>query len=652
MRKVFHFKIYIALVVSVASLFSCSLLEDYQGIQTHTKKSMAKKTEPKAKQTWQVLKKRKSKDLIKRVKEIDAFIEANKNKEVALDAHLYKAQILQRNKKPKQACLSYHQVVQSSFDYTKRWKAYRASAKCYFKEGNLNSALKTLEKLIQNPKENQINKKSAAKLQWSFIQNKKAYLKWKLISLSHLSILSLKAKEKQAWKNKGEALIQSLSPRDLTLYADQALAYGIFEGYLLYKAGDYFFKNKKLSRSKNYFNKCLSSSLSLDLKKKAQTKLLLIKKITKVNPYLIGVLVPLSGRRKALGEKVLRGLYMGLDMEKDSPWQVVVMDSKSHPDVVQMQLNSLFYKHHVIGLVGGLTRETAEVIAKRAEAFATPAILFSQKKDLVLNRDFVFQNAITAEQILEPLIQQVRGKLKVKETAILYPDDFYGKEYSTLFAEMFKKAGGKIKGSEMYKTGEVDFKKQIKNLLQLNIKGREKEFEKLKQDFIEKNPSLSERSRKLTPENLLPAKKEFSALFIPDSLDQVKRIKDHLKYFGVKNIYLLGTDIWRPSQISFWPDTLPLVFVNLLKKDAGLIEKSVFYKDFVSSYAQAPGLFEQRAYNSALFLKQALNKGVRSRLSLQRELKRIKSFQGAYYKLSISNGRAFDYPLSIYKKGL
>ena len=633
-------------------LCGCGMMEKQIGIQSFPKKTIAKKTSKQDQTTWKQIQKQKTKSFEQKIKNIEMFIKANKGKEIAIKAYFLKAKLYSQKKKHKEACLTYHKVVESSFSYAKQWPAYRASAQCYFKNRRTDKAFEVLESFIQNPKETSQNKKASAQLQWKFLKNKETFRKRKLLSLSHLYLLSSRLSEKQFWKDKGTALIRALPDKELVSYAQQAYGFAVFEGYLLYEAGEYFWKNKKLSTAKTFFRKSLSSSLPVNLKKLAEEKLSLIQTISKVNPYLIGVLVPLSGRRKALGEKVLRGLYIGLGLDKGSAWQIVVMDSKSHPDVVRAQLENLFYKHHVIAVVGGLTGETAKVIADRTEAFAIPTVLFSQKKDITLNRKFVFQNSITAEQILEPLVKQVTKKLKIKTASILYPNDLYGKEYASLFSDMFKKLGGEIKEYEMYKTGEVDFKKHIKNLLHLNIKDREEEFEKLKADFLKKNSYLSERSQKLTPENLLPIKKEFSALFIPDSFDQVKKIKDHLKYFGVKDTLLLGTDLWREHQISSSSEDLSFVFVNLSKKDKSLIQKSFFYKEFIQSYGQAPGLFEQRAYNSAVFLKKALEQGVKSRLSLQKELQKIKKFEGAYYKVSVSKDRIFNYPLSVYKADL
>ncbi len=630
-------------------LWGCGLLEKRRSAGHSSKKAIATKTDLAEKKTWKQIQSQKNISWRKKIKDIEAFIQSHKSPARAGGAYLLKAKILLNNGKPKEACLSYHQAAQSSSEDTIKWEALSASAKCHVQEGRLDLALETLESLIQNPKSNLKDKKASAQTQWSWLKSKNALIKRKLLSLSHLFFLSSRVEEKRKWRDQGERLIQNLSPGDLILSVNQAENFGVFEGYLLYRAGKYFIGQKKFSKARRYFKRSLSASLPLSLKKEAQHYLMMIKKSGQVNPYLIGAIAPLSGRRKALGEKVLRGLYMGLGLEKNSPWQIAAMDSKSHPDVIQAQLDELFYKRHIIGLVGGFTRETASALAKRAEAFAVPSILFSQKRDLSLNREFVFQNAIQPEQLLKPLVNRAIKALKVKKAALLRPDDFYGEEYAKTFSQLFQEAGGQIIKHEVYKAGEVDFKKHIVNLLDLRRKGREKEFAKLKKAALQERPSLSERSRKLTPENLLQPKKEFSALFIPDSLNQALKIKNHLKYFGVKEVYLMGTDLWRPRQVSYWSKDLPLVFINLPKKDSSLNQKSLFYKEFVSLYGHPPGIFEQRAYNAGAFLKQALERGAKNRLSLQRELKQIRAFQGAHHKISVSKDGIFKYPLNVYK---
>ena len=626
------------------SLFGCQFLEKSDLINRFAKKKMADRAKPQEKQNWVNIKKQKG-SFTERMNRIDQFIEDNKGKETVLPAYMLKAKILFQNKKARQACSIYHELINSSFDYKGRWKAYQESAQCYFKEGKILLAVETLERLIQHPKELFSNKKQAVQLQWSFLKNQKALISLKLKSLSHLIQFSSGLTKQQAWFNKAKKIIDDMSFSKLVIYANQASIFGELEPYLLYKAGQYFLKNKKFKKAEKYFKKSLSTSLSPPLKMEVKQLLSLMKKISQVNPYLIGAVIPLSGRRKTLGEKILRGLYLGLSMNQDSPWQILVLDSQSHPEVVRTHINDLFYKRHVIGLIGGLTSETAEVMALKAEEFAIPAVIFSQKQDITKGRGFVFQNAVTARHLLIPLIKEVRHNLKIQKTAVLYPDDPYGRDYFSLFAELFKKEGGVVTEIEKYKPGEVDFKRAVKNLLHLNIKNREGEFEKLKAERLKKKASA--RSLKLTPENILPAQKDFSAVFIPDSLDSLTSIRNHFRYFGITDIYFLGTNLWQKKGIK--RKDFPLLFVNLPEKDNQMMKKSDFYKYFVKSYNYPPGHFEQRAYNTALFFKQALEKNIKTRLSLQKELKNLKNFQGAYYSLSLSKDRVFEYPIEVYK---
>ena len=635
-----------SLFFSVLLFFTgCHFLEKPALVKIFSKKKMAEQTESQERQDWTQVKNQKSLSLMERIKRIDSFIGKNKGKEIALKAYLLKAKILRQNKQSKQACLVYHKVVESPFDYTKRWEVYRESAQCYFAEGRLQLAVETLENLIRNPKESIKNKKKVVQLQWSFLKNQKAFIPFKLMSLSHLSFFSSSQAERRFWFNQAKNIIDGLSSSDWVVYANQSGVFNEFQPYLLYKAGQYFLTNKEFKKAEKYLKKSLSASLAPSLKREVKQLLSLIKKTTQVNPYLIGVILPLSGRRQALGEKVLRGLYMGLSLDQDSPWQILVLDSKSHPEVVRTHVNDLFYKYHVVGLIGGLTSETAEVMAEKAEEFALPTVVLSQKKDITQGKKFVFQNAITAEQLLTPLIKEVWDDLKIKRVAVLYPDDSYGKDYSSLFLEIFKKRGGQIVVKEMYKSGEVDFKYSIKKLLHLNIKNREKEFEKLKAGLLKKKAST--RSFRLTPENVLPIQKDFSAVFIPDSLASLKKIRAYFKYFGVSDMYFLGTNLWQdmnPNQKDF-----SFVFVDLKEKTQKRMKQSRFYKKFMASYSQAPGHFEQKAYNTALFFKKALEKNIKTRFELQEKFKNITYFQGAYYPLLISETQVFQYPISVYR---
>ena len=353
-----------------------------------------------------------------------------------------------------------------------------------------------------------------------------------------------------------------------------------------YKIGLHYFENKEFKKAEKRLKKTLSSPLSDLIKKEAEIRLVLIKKINQTNPFLIGVILPLSGERKDLGEKILRALFLGFNMNQNSSLQMIVLDSKNHPDVVRSHIEELFHKHHVIALAGGLSAEVAEVIAQKAEELLIPAVLLSQGRELTKNRKFVFQNAVNSKQLLTPLIEELKNRLRINKAAVMYPDDSYGRKYSSFFEESFTKAGGQITERVKYKLAEVDFKDEVKELLHLKLKGRKREFKKLKNKILKNNPSMSARSHKLTPENVLPPKKNFSAVFIPDSSEARMRIQEHLRYFGLNHTYLVGLNLWSMDQIK--TKDFSIIFVNLKEEKKN---ESPFYGEFFKKLRPSSRLF-------------------------------------------------------------
>ena len=337
---------------------------------------------------------------------------------------------------------------------------------------------------------------------------------------------------------------------------------------------------------------------------------------------------------------------MGLGLEKDSPWQMVVMDSKDHPDVVKANMEKLLYDHHVIAVVGGLSGETAEVMAKLASEFSLPCILLSQKNKLTENREVVFQNAQTSESLVNHLVKDIRKILKSKKLAVLYPEDSYGREYSHLFSQMFAQSGGSITKKVSYTIDEVDFKASLRELFELN--GREEEYKKLKEEYIKNHPSLSARSRKLRPEYLLEPKRDFDGIFIPDSVKTLKKIAAYLKYFNIGDLYILGTNLWKPQHLPSLPKDFPLLFINTPQMTQKALHASPFYVNYVKSFKSAPGFFERQSYNAAHALALVLKNGSKTRSQVAAELTKLETIPGAFYPIRLSEGRVFTYPLKTY----
>ena len=564
-------------------------------------------------------------------------------------AYLYTARLFYRSNRRKEACKAYHQAVRLPFSYENQNRAVYASAKCLKKEGDLKGALELLESRLRSKQETLAHKKKMAKLQWQFVRNEKNFKPWKVKILSHIIYFDPQQKKVNLVKQKAIEILEQLDPIELLKLAPYANEYRSFEGFILFLSGEVKWGERDLSQAKFYFKQALTNILEPDIEKKIQYYLKIIQAQKEVNPKRIGVILPMTGKRKNLGRKILRGLQLGLGLPENSPYQLVVMDSKNHPDVAKSATEKLLSNHHVIALVGGLSGETAEAIADTASGLGIPALLFSQKAELTKNRQFVFQNAVTSESLVKKLLSNIFEKTKMKNFSILYPEDSYGREYKLLFEKEVEKHEGLIVSAESYKPEETDFKDPLKKLIGLyDLETRQEEYEQIKEEYLKNNPLRRGREKKIKPENLLKPIIEFDALFIPDSIIILRKIADHFKYFGVKNINLLGTNLWKPSNINSWAKDFSLFFINSLSLKRKEMRNSPFYTNYRKEFRFSPGLFEERAFNTGVALRTILDQGSKNRVEAQKNLQSLKNLQGAYFPFEISESRVFTYPLEVY----
>ena len=617
--------------------------------QTFSPKKKAKPAPMNAKKTLENIKKTAGKKPFTQTqKELEVFIHNNKHNDLAFSGYLFMAQLYKKRKQSSLACQTYQKALQLPFSHNLQTDAAFSLARCFAKQNKKMKAWKTLESHIQKQDNPFSVKYQAARLQWDLIRTKKGaqIQDWKLKTLSLLIVTAKTEQKKAHWKKTAENFLNNLTYEETKTLAANSGSYGLLEGELLFRAGEQNWHKKDLKKSRYFFNKALSAPLSPALEEKVRRYLKILQAHFKVNPYLVGVILPLSGHRRTLGEKALRGLYMGLGMDKDSPWQMVVMDSKNHPDVVKANMEKLLYDHHVIAVVGGLSGETAEVMATMSNDFRLPCILLSQKNKLTENRKFVFQNAQTSEALVNRLVKDTRRILKLKKLAILYPKDSYGQEYTHLFSQAFEKSGGHIAKKVSYTIDEVDFKSSLRELFEFN--NREEEYKKLKEEYMKKHPNLSARSKKLRPEYLLKPKRDFKGIFIPDSVKALKKIVAYLKYFDIGDLYILGTNLWSPPHLPALPEDLPLLFINTPQMSKKALKDSPFYVSYMKSFKSAPGFFERQSYNAALALALVLKNSPKTRLQVTEELNKIKTLSGAFYPVQLSEERVFTYPLRTY----
>ena len=329
---------------------------------------------------------------------------------------------------------------------------------------------------------------------------------------------------------------------------------------------------------------------------------------------LIGCILPLSGENQPYGLRSLHGIELAIHaFEPDyegMPFKLVIKDSKSSPREAATAVEDLVDSDRVMAIIGPLLSVTAEAAAKRAQELEVPIITLTQREDVAEIGDFVFQNCLTNSQQIKALITYAMDELRLSRFAILYPRDFYGMRLAHLFIDEALRNGGEIMGVQSYDNDQMDFGRQIKQLVGL----RESEAKK-------------EGGRKKDFEPII----EFDALFIPDYADRVGLIAPQLAYYNVIGITLLGTSAWNsPELVSEGKKYVDgSLFVAGFFMDSQNPRIGRFVEDFRNTFESDPTILEAQAYDAADLCVQILTKQeIYSRRQMRDGLAGVTVFDG------------------------
>ncbi|MEA3487147.1 MAG: penicillin-binding protein activator [Thermodesulfobacteriota bacterium] len=357
---------------------------------------------------------------------------------------------------------------------------------------------------------------------------------------------SLKSKPgtklKKSVKKKIEDIIADGLSLDQLQEMEKDYWWGYPSGYLLYALAVASCDIRNFEKADEYLNRFLSGHKEHPLFEKGETLHRRIVSMKLVNHYAIGCVLPLTGKHATYGNRVLDAVILAsgiFNIEHDSPIQLFIEDSKCDPDTTRKAVRRLADEHHVIGIIGPLGSAAALEAAKEAQELEVPIITLTQKKDITETGDYVFRDFLTGDMQVKALVTYSIDNLGIKNFAILYPDDNYGRKMMDLFWDEVLWQGGQIRGVESYSSKHTDFGKEIKALTGLNLSGKDK----------------------ISGEKPIPIV-NFDALFIPDSYSTVNMIAPQLAFYDVIGVQLLGTNIWN--------------FQELLKKEIKYLEGAIF----------------------------------------------------------------------------
>ena len=391
----------------------------------------------------------------------------------------------------------------------------------------------------------------------------------------------------------------------------------------------------------------------------------------RVNPFLIGCILPLTGPYGTFGNRALTGIELALQRFNEqpdvNPMQLLIQDSKGDPNETAAALETLALTHGVVGIIGPMI--TSESAAIKAQALRVPIMTLTQKPNITLTGDYVFRDFLTLPLQVKAIVNYAVGDLNLQKFAVLYPEERYGVSFMNRFWDELISRGAEVVGIESYGTEQTDFSDAIKKLVGLYYPrperppGEEIRDEGVRARFPEPEEETGWVDPQHTPEAAdeilsdqgeLPQEDQgaleeedqeqwseekeepepiidFQAIFIPDSFEKVGLIAPQLLFHDVANVLLLGTNLWHSEKLiemargyvqdAIVPDGF---FVN---------SPSPRVQDFVESYQELfgslPGFLEAQAYDAAWILFEAANKpGVRSRRTLKEAIMEVKDFPG------------------------
>lgn len=354
----------------------------------------------------------------------------------------------------------------------------------------------------------------------------------------------------------------------------------------------------------------------------------------------VGVIVPLSGKFAAFGNKALQGAelaiekYNSTEAGKKTPVRLLIKDSQGMPKMAEKAVAEL-NSDGVDIIIGPILASTADAAAKRAQELGIPIITMTQKEGITEIGSWVFRNCITNTAQVRGLVNYT-VKLEIKRVAVLYPDNPYGKEMSAYFASEIAKEGGEVVSSHSYREGQTDFGPEIKALVGTEFLKKMKAYtEKKEREFKEaekaKAKSEIEQVQPIEPiEEMERPKPDFDAVFIPDYADRVGLIVPQLAFYDVKDVRLLGISGWNsPTLIKMAGDYLSnTVIVDGFFVDSLRPQVTDFVGAYQKTFGKEPGIIEAQAYDSMGLVLSIIPESGGSRDGIKNAIHRVKDYHG------------------------
>lgn len=365
----------------------------------------------------------------------------------------------------------------------------------------------------------------------------------------------------------------------------------------------------------------------------------------------IGIILPLSGKWAAYGQRALRSILLAAQVyesSRDWDFHLFIRDSQSSPLTAQNAVDDLVLKNKVFAIIGSTSWKESLAVAKRSQQLGVVNLSLTVKEGLSARGPQLFQNGLTAKVQMENLVRYCFEERNLKRFGILAPNDSFGKEMAESFWDAVESYGGRIVAFHLYTPNQTDFQTNVRSLVGLDDPDdlRRNEWKEVRK-YIEEQKAQGVRN----PRAELPPVVTFDALFIPDTPKALGQIAPSLAYFDVTGVPLLGTAEWNTDQLyrragryvegAIFPGT-----INAATKNT---KQNEFVTRYRAAFGRTPDLLAAQSFEAMELMATAISRTNGSNYSeLSHELSRIQGYKSPLGLVSFDDVRVAQRQLPIY----
>lgn len=331
---------------------------------------------------------------------------------------------------------------------------------------------------------------------------------------------------------------------------------------------------------------------------------------TGAQPKTLGVLLPLSGPYRGLGEAALRSIQLALGSR--SGIRLVVKDTRGDAGAAARLVDDLVFESGVVGILGPIGAFESTAASRRATELGVPALVLSAREGIVQAGATVLRTRVTPSRQGVRLARYAVNEMGLKRFGMLISDSPYGWALSGAFWSEVVRLGGDVTAAVTYPRGTKAYKDIVRQLLGATS-GR----------------GGGGRGHA-----------SFQALLIADDQEAVRKLVPYFPYWGMRvrrvprarrGVQLLGGDSWNHHGIvdEAEQQTDNAVFCDSFFPDETNPRVERFVNSFFRKYREPPTAFEAEVYDAAQIMAGALRSSTSTtRLGLLEALRGTRSYKG------------------------